>query len=70
VIARALSYFQLIMVIVYLGLGLLLLFSPNSGWVSEDIRKWLAGALLVYGTIRGFMVLQKRKNQRTENDHH
>lgn len=58
------------MVVVYLGLGLLLLFSPPDNLLANPaMRKGLGGIMLVYGLFRGFQAWQKRKEINKDHDH-
>lgn len=58
------------MVVVYLGLGLLLLFSPPDNLIANPaMRKVLGGIMLVYGLFRGFQAWQKLKQINKDNDH-
>ena len=67
---KALYYFQWIMVVVYLGLGLLLLFSPPDNLLANPaMRKGLGGIMLVYGLFRGFQNWQKRKGNDKDYDY-
>lgn len=58
------------MVVVYLGLGLLLLLSPPDDLIpNETARKTMGAILLIYGLFRGFQAWQKLKEIKKGNDH-
>ena len=62
------TYFGYLMVVVYLGLGLLLLFSDLvAGGLPQKQRMMLGGLLLVYALYRGYSVVRNTKKHRDEN---
>lgn len=58
------------MVVVYLGIGLLLLFSPPDNFLrDESTRRILGGIMLAYGLFRGIQAWLQRKEINRNNDH-
>ena len=67
---KALYYFRWIMVVVYLGIGLLLLFSPPDNLLPDlRMRRILGGILAVYGLFRGIQAWQTMKRIKKDDDH-
>lgn len=81
VLAKLLYYFQFLMVMVYFGIGLLLLFSPfvdafnekchDIGfalYIRPEAAKLMSAVFLAYGAFRTYTLWKKRKETHN-NDH-
>ncbi len=62
-----LFYFSFLMVLVYIGIGLMFLFSDFLSDMVKDYRAVIGGAFILYGVFRMYILMRMRKARKMQN---
>jgi cytochrome c biogenesis protein CcdA len=66
-IKEVLFYFSFLMVLVYIGLGLMFLFSDFMSEMVKDYRSIIGGVFIIYGVFRMYILMRMRKARNMQN---